>query len=156
MKAIMRWGGGLAALLLVTSASFAWEWASPVFRTPFTIAPDACGPGWYNQGPCGMVYGPNYYLVPPNMPYNGCLPGQKGQYLMAAQQGVPPWVYSMPGTPWTPLTPGTPGTPGHPPAPQTGVYPTHPYVRGPRDFFMFNEVMEEMRGGDMRPARVTP
>ena len=39
---------------------------------------------------------------------------------------------------------------------QTGVYPTHPYVRSPRDFFMWNEDMEDSRGRDTRPNLVVP
>jgi hypothetical protein len=154
MKAIMRWGSGLVALLLFASLSFAWDWQSPVFRTPFPVAPDACGPGWYTQHPCGMVYGPHHYVMPPGMPFCGMLPGEKGRYLMAAQQGIPYWMVPPPGAPgYTP--PGLP-QPGHPNKDLVGVYPTHPYVRGPRDFFMWNEVQEEMRASDLRPARVSP
>jgi hypothetical protein len=56
-----------------------------------------------------MVYGPNYYLRPPFPPYNGerpCLPG-KGR----------PAAFG----------PGEAGP---------LAFPTHPYARSPRDFFM--------------------
>jgi hypothetical protein len=169
MKAIMRWGSGLVALLLFTSVSFSWEWQSPVFRTPFPQNPDACGPGWYNMGHCGMVYGPNYYVVPPWLPFNGMLPGKQGDNLMCAKQGIPPWHVAqaraagmIPGTPAPPQNfpraPGTPFTPPTPPHPDQplgpGIYPSHPYVRSPRDFFMFSEVLEDARGQAPRPLIV--
>jgi hypothetical protein len=39
---------------------------------------------------------------------------------------------------------------------QTGVYPTHPYIRSPRDFFMWSEDMQDTRGRDVRPNLVVP
>lgn len=199
MKAILQWGSGLVALLLFVSSSPAYDWASPVFKWPIQTAPDACGPGWYSIGGCGMVYGPNYYLVPPWMPFNGLLPGPGGQCLMRAQAGIPPWAtqagpygartpltpypsyppampvppnmplppypVSTPMPPYPPATPMPPGTPRPPNAPEppvpdnrtyTGVYPSHPYIRSPRDFFMWNEAMEDLRGQDVRPNLVIP
>ncbi len=90
MKAILQWGSGLVAVLLFVSTSTAYDWASPVFKWPIPVAPDACGPGWYNVGGCGMVYGPNHYVVPPCMPFNGLLPGPQGQCLMAARRAFRP------------------------------------------------------------------
>jgi hypothetical protein len=260
MSAIARGSGAVLALLLFTSVSGSWEYATAVTKCPIPQAPDACGPGWYNVNCYGMVYGPNYWLVPPCLPWNGYLPGKKGAELMAARDGTAPWggaahggamqaqgygpgghpnapgypgsypgtpgapgypggypgIPGYPGTPGgpggypgtpggyahAPSTPGYPGTPGapgtpyppgypntpgvpyppgapyppgtpHPPGnmpyPPTnlpipgqppprpdhakiGTYPTHPYVRGPRDFFMFNEYLEDMRGRDVRPS----
>jgi hypothetical protein len=42
---------------------------------------------------------------------------------------------------------------GHPHAAQGGtiVFPTHPYVRSPRDFFMWRENMEDRMARDFRP-----
>lgn len=40
-------------------------------------APDACRPGSFCTGPCGMVYGPNYNLTPPFPPFNGARPPMK-------------------------------------------------------------------------------
>jgi hypothetical protein len=151
MKAVMRWGGGLGAVLLFSSVSFGWNWASPVFKTPFPMAPDACGPGYYVVGPCGMVYGPNYWLQPPCPPFNGMLPGRTGQALQQAQHGIPPWAPPPAGMPN--LADFQQPPPPHAP---TGIYPTHPYIRGPRDFFMWSEDMEDMRGRDMRPFAVVP
>lgn len=70
-------------------------------------APDACGHGYYNTGPYGMAYGPNYWVTPPFLPFNGLLPN-----------------------------PGFQGNGGQaaPPA-----FPMHPYYRGPRDYFMYEE-----------------
>ncbi|MCI0642662.1 MAG: hypothetical protein L0Y72_16145 [Gemmataceae bacterium] len=34
------------------------------------------------------------------------------------------------------------------------AFPTHPYARGPRDFFMWRENMEEQTRRDMRPSFV--
>jgi hypothetical protein len=199
MKALMPWGSGLVAVLLFATTSHAYNWTSPVFHWGFPVAPDACGPGWYVVNGCGMVYGPNYYLVPPCMPFNGLLPGPNGQALMAAQRGIPPWAQQGPwgrmpnapytpnspyppqpplptNTPWPPNTPFPPNAvmpPGTPMPPRTplpptppeqsadhhahpGIYPSHPYIRGPRDFFMWNEDLEDMRGRDIRPNLVAP
>jgi hypothetical protein len=137
MRALTRWGGGLFGLLLVTTVASAQYFVTPVTRQPFPQAPDACGPGWYNRGPCGMIYGPNHYLVPPvccYMPYKpphpSTLPG------MPPIPGVPKMQYPQPGPP------------------QKQVYPTHPFVRGPRDFFMWSESIEEQEGRSIRPALV--
>jgi hypothetical protein len=245
MSAIARGSGAVLAMLLFASVSFSWEYAYAVTKCPIPSAPDACGPGWYSANCYGMVYGPNYWLYPPCMPFNGYLPGQKGEALMVARAGVPPWAPAAartgalqaqgfgpgsipgvparmpqapgypPGTPMAPGYPGVPGTPmapGYPPAPgvpgypnapgvpgtpmapgypnapgvpgapyppgtplppgtpypptnlpypptppghperaQIGTYPVHPYVRGPRDFFMWNEYLEDVRGRDVRP-----
>jgi hypothetical protein len=138
MRAITRCSGSLLGLLLAALISSAQQpWVTPVTRLPFPTAPDACGPGWYNQGPCGMVYGPNHYLVPPSWqpfcpsaPHPSMVPG------MPAMPGVPRFEYPKPG-------------PG-----RKEVYPTHPFARGPRDYFMWNESIEEQEGRSPRPALV--
>jgi hypothetical protein len=159
MKAIVRWGGGLAAALLFTSVSFGQQWVTPVLRMPFPQNPDACGPGFYVVNGCGAWYGPNYWIKPPYPPFNGILPGPQGQCIQAAQQSVPPWVYAPGGVP-IPRPPGTPGAPNmqfpNPGQPMTGVYPTHTYIRSPRDFFMWSEDMQDTRGRDVRPSLVVP
>jgi hypothetical protein len=98
----------LAALLLACAAAATVQ-ANPWFPTPYPQAPDACGPGYYCTGPCGMVYGPNYCLRPAGMPFNGF---------------VPP-VNNCCGNGNGPLN--------------SPLFPTHPYARGPRDFFMHGE-----------------
>jgi hypothetical protein len=145
MKAIVRWGGGLAAVLLISSVSFAQTWVTPVTKMPYPPNPDACGPGYYVVNGCGAVYGPNYWIKPPYPPFNGILPGPTGQCLQAAQNGIPPWTMKPP-----------PNPPQNPGRPQTGIYPTHPYIRSPRDFFMWSEDMQDTRGRDIRPNLVVP
>lgn len=81
--------------------------APPPPRPP---APDACGPGFWCTGICGMPYGPSYCLRPPFPPFNGMLP-----HPSAVIQNFPS------------ARPGPAGSP---------VFPTHPYARGPRDYFM--------------------
>jgi hypothetical protein len=71
-------------------------------------APDACGPGNYAPNWYGLYYGPNYCVYPPFAPYNGALA-----------------PFCSPG--------GAPGYGGG--APQI-TFPTHPFARGPRDYFM--------------------
>lgn len=110
-------------------------------------APDACGPGSYCTGPCGMVYGPNYCLYPQGCPflmpmtrgfnYKG-IPGPNvfprlpsGQY---APGYKPPPGYPLPPGYCPPPAPGIPPSPG--PFQAIAVFPTHPFARSPRDFFM--------------------
>jgi hypothetical protein len=78
---------------------------------PIPQAPDACGPGFYTQNYCGGWYGPGYALYPPFPPFNGMVPG-------------PP--------------PGAGGAGGYPGMMMGQArFPTHPFARGPRDFFMY-------------------
>jgi hypothetical protein len=58
-----------------------------------------------------MVYGPNYDLRPPFPPFNGLLPPNPGAAGAGAGAGA--------GNVFT-----------------TPVFPTHPYARSPRDYFM--------------------
>ena len=148
MKAIMRWGGGIAVTLLFTSVSFGQNWVTPVLRQPIPQNPDACGPGFYVVNGCGAWYGPNYWIKPLYPPFNGILPGPQGKYLQAAQAGVPPWVYAAP--------PNAQMQMPQPAPPTTGTYPTHPYVRSPRDFFMWSDDMQDTRGRELRPSLVVP
>lgn len=71
------------------------------------VAPDMCGPGFYCINPCGVMYGPNYCVQPPFPPFNGLIPA-----------------------------PGC-GQAGGRPSQFPGMsFPTHPFSRSPRDFFM--------------------
>ncbi|GIW80503.1 MAG: hypothetical protein KatS3mg105_2310 [Gemmatales bacterium] len=91
--------GGLVATAV--EAGYPFPPVSPYqLPPPIRHAPDACGPGFYITNQCGMVYGPNYHILPPFPPYNGERPCWKGC---------------------------------HGPA-----LPTHPFARGPRDFFMID------------------
>ena len=96
---------GLAGVFVATSLASAQYPPYPCMPRP--TAPDACGPGTYNTGRYGMVYGPNYNVHPPYPPFNGISP-------------APPW-YPRPA-PVANLTP---------------EFPSHPYARSPRDYFMY-------------------
>jgi hypothetical protein len=84
---------------------------------PAAPAPDMCGPGFYAQNCCGAWYGPNYCVYPPFPPFNGMI-----------------WARPAPATPGGPGYGG--GMPGYGGSPG---FPTHPFVRSPRDFFMIDE-----------------
>ena len=101
MKATVSWLGAL--VVAAVTASFAHAQS---YYPCLPQAPDACGPGYYNRHPCGMVYGPNYWMYPCCPPFNGLLPSLK---------------------PCPEKQPGYGQVPG---------FPTHPYARGPRDYFM--------------------
>jgi hypothetical protein len=107
-----------AALLLgIVGAASVYAQYQPPYPTPVPparVAPDACGPGFYDVNPWGAVYGPNYYLQPPFMPYQGAIFGRQAAVFPGGGQAGP-------------------GGPGGPPMVR---FPTHPYARSPRDFFM--------------------
>jgi hypothetical protein len=44
--------------------------------------------------------------------------------------------------------------PQQPPPAGQQPYPSHPFVRGPRDFFMWNESLEEQESRSARPPLV--
>jgi hypothetical protein len=84
---------------------------------PIPQAPDAQGPGYYGQNWCGAWYGPNHCVYPPNPPFNGMVFGPPPQVAQAIASGMPPaQAYAMYGQ---------------------ARFPTHPFARGPRDFFMY-------------------
>lgn len=81
-------------------------------QTPYFVyyipkAPDMTGPGFYYTNSCGVTYGPNYCVTPPFAPCNGPLP----PFASGAMNQKPK---------------GYPGM----------SFPTHPYVRSSRDYFM--------------------
>jgi hypothetical protein len=73
-----------------------------------------------------MAYGPSYNVQPAFPPVGG----------------VPP----------PPLNPGGFGNPAAIPA--IAVFPSHPYARGPRDYFMWTEAERERITRERRPALV--
>ena len=126
MRATASCLGALFALGLTASAGFS-QYYSPVHRTPLPYAPDACGGGFYSVCPDGTVYGPNYNLRPPFQPFQGYGPaGTSGRGGFGAGMG----------------------------APQQPVFRYNPYVRGPRDFFMWGDMMDEQTARERRPALV--
>lgn len=131
MTATRIWAGSLAGMLLLVSSASA-QYVSPVTGRPLGYAPDACGPGFYVLCPDGTTLGPNYYLRPCFQPFQGVTP----RVIPIQRNGN--WEFQ---------------TQPQAPQPQADAYPYHPFVRGPRDFFMFRENMEEMARG-MRPSLV--
>lgn len=87
--------------------------------------PDACGAGNYAPNLNGLYYGPNYCVFPPFPPFNGMLP--------VPQAGNPmPYLAGMPRPRPGCLPPYLSPFGGQP------TFPTHPYARGPRDFYMID------------------
>jgi hypothetical protein len=118
-----------AVLGAVFTASLApAQYIAPALNTPLLPAPDACGPGFYCAGPCGCAYGPSYCLRPPFPPVSGVQPPPYWGGQCAQGQGgcVPP----------------------------TAAFPTHPYARGPRDYFMWTEAERERITRERRPPFV--
>ncbi len=133
-------------------------WCAPALQQPISYAPDACGPGFYWANDYGMYYGPSYYLRPCFPPIGSIMPSQAnqnyapgcksgpGSYPGLAQGLMPQGM--VPGAPYAPYGgPGAPGAlpnPGLPPGQQQPpTFVSHPWTRSPRDFFMWNEVVED-------------
>jgi hypothetical protein len=136
MKTTVRW---LGALLLASAAVPAlhaqYNPACHIACHPPYCAPDACGDGFYWRHPCGGYFGPNYCVRPPWEPFNGFAPCPGCN---PAAPVCPQAAHAKPGLPPPPCLikptpvayPGGGGPLGSP------VFPTHPYARGPRDYFM--------------------
>ncbi|HZV05050.1 MAG TPA: hypothetical protein VE999_08225 [Gemmataceae bacterium] len=108
-----RYVGLGAFLCLAFSAGLAQ--AQPqcgCYYPPIPQAPDMCNPGYYWTSICGLNYGPAHCVYPPYPPFQGMVPGPPNR---------------GPG--------GGPG--GGPGAAGSPTFPTHPYARSPRDFFMY-------------------
>jgi len=131
MKSTMRWAVPLLGVVLTASAAPA-QYVAPVTHRPLGYAPDACGPGFYVMCPDGTIIGPNYCLRPPFEPFQGVRPMV---IPIRTQNG---WQFQTQAA----QQPAT-----------TDAFPYHPFVRGPRDFFMFRENMEEL-ARQTRPALV--
>ena len=142
MKAVFAWAGAVLGVVVC---------ASGVRADPYDCysrtAPDACGPGYYVTNQYGGTYGPCYDLYPPFPPVSGlppmgrqaprgCPPGMAGA---AAGMAGPGYPAGMAGAGCLPGMAGA-GCPGMMPGPQgpSGIaaFPSHPFARGPRDFFM--------------------
>ncbi len=116
MKATVFSTGAFLGLALTASlASAGGVYYSPVFNTPLAQAPNTYGPGFYVICPNGVVYGPNYCLRPPELPY--------APPIATPTQAIP-------------------------------AFPSHPYARSPRDFFMWRENMEDQLRRTQRPNLV--
>ncbi len=101
----------LAAALAVSTAH------AQYFGPGVPQAPDCCGPSYYAPNWFGQYYGPNYNLYPGYGPYNGPV-----DYPRFTVQ--PNGTFGLGG-----------GTAVAPPL----SFPTNPYMRGPRDFFMADD-----------------
>jgi hypothetical protein len=101
------------------------------FGYPRPPAPDACGPGYIALNCCGCPYGPNYCLRPPWEPFNGLRPGLGGPAGLPSPASLP--QLGMGGQP---------------------SFPTHPFARSPRDYFMWTEVSEEEAARRRMPALI--
>ncbi|MFO0968943.1 MAG: hypothetical protein U0793_25605 [Gemmataceae bacterium] len=156
---------------------------APALCVPLPVGPSPCNtPGFYIAYPDGRcyptVYGPNYYLRPPGLPFQGILPGDIGKAVTAGRPmsgpGAPPGMPPMMAGPGMPGMPGMPpGMVPMPPMPQMEnleglsmayygrpkgaaqvVFPSHPNVRSPRDFFMWRETMEDRAERELRPRLI--
>ena len=129
MRATASCLGALLALGLTASAGFS-QYYSPARHTPLGYAPDACYGGFYTVCPDGTAFGPNYNVRPPFEPFQGYgAPGGRGR-------------------------PGVGGAMGGPQPPLPPVFRYNPYVRSPRDFFMWGDMMEDQIARERRPALV--
>jgi hypothetical protein len=108
----------LLGLLVVIPARAQYPPCCPAPYIP--QAPDACGPGCYAVNPWSQLFGPNYNVYPGGLPWNGALP--------------------------PPSPPGGGGGGGGGPAGCGfgGYFPTHPFARSPRDYFMEYEKEQEI------------
>jgi hypothetical protein len=110
MKATVAGLAALLALAVFAPASRA-QYCRPFYPccyAPIPRAPDASGQGSYCANGYGQMYGPNYNVYPPFQPFNGMV--------------FPPCNGNGYGNGY-----GNGGSP---------LIPTHPFARGPRDYFM--------------------
>lgn len=117
-------------------ASAQYPALSPVYCRPYPQNPDGCGPGYYYYDCYGTQYGPTYHVVPPWQPFNGVLPVPR----------------PVPGPNGKPMIPGFQAQGG---PPQQPTFPSHPYMRSPRDYFMWNEAQNDRSTREQLP-RFTP
>jgi hypothetical protein len=135
-------------LLIGLSGSFAQaQFVYPHTPAPtptvryYPPAPDMCGPGFYALNCCGCPYGPIYCVRPPWEPFNGLRPNLQGP--SAAGPGLGPQARGVaPPLAGLPPLASLPQQPRYAPQPPVS-FPTHPFARSPRDFFMYTEVTED-------------
>jgi hypothetical protein len=111
--------------------------------------------------------GPNPFNGVPN-PFNGVPYPYSGGPAMQTPYGAPPMAMNpmQPFQPYAGMQPFQqfgafqpmqgPRMDTMPPPPMLGgaSYPTHPFIRSPRDFFMWGETMEDERARGNRPIAV--
>ncbi len=111
MRASLPGLGAVFAAALAASAAHAQGCYVPYIPK----APDMCGPGSYGPNLNGLLYGPNYCVFPPFPPYQGELPAPPPGSCIPQLPGMPPAACMQPQV----------------------TFPTHPFARGPRDYFMY-------------------
>jgi hypothetical protein len=133
-----RWLAALGAVVFFAASASAQNvpayWIAPATGWPAGNNPDMSGPGMYFVTPGGLVTGPHYYVNPCWCPETGYQPGPR-PCKSAPVSGVAP----------PPMAGGLP---------TVSSFPSHPYVRSPRDFFMFHENLEVERSRELRPIIV--
>jgi hypothetical protein len=132
-----RWLAILGAIAFLAPAASAQTNVPPYWVQPGTgwkagNNPDMSGPGMYFVTPGGLVTGPHYYVIPAWCPETGYRPG-------------PPACKPVTGAPPPPMSGALP---------TVNSFPSHPYVRSPRDYFMFYENLEVERSRELRPITV--
>ncbi len=135
MRATLICGAALLSLALATSQAHSQTYYSPVFGTAAPRAPDA-----YNPGPCATCgHGAGFCVRPPWPPFNG-----PGPFEMAGRGRGGHGGFGR----------GYGARHGNGPGAEA-VHPSilhHPFMRSPRDFFMWGQNMEDARAG--RPSLV--
>jgi hypothetical protein len=140
---------GLVGVLGAVGMSQAW-YRAPAYKVPLGFAPDACGPGFYTVCPNGYCFGPNYYVYPPCPAFGGQMPADKARELLDLQgRGIQAPPYAQHGVPLPNPGYNPPLPEQHPPG-----FPSHPFARSPRDFFMWSDVMQDRLARAQRPALV--
>lgn len=134
---------GLALVGVASSASaqypLRYPYVSPALKQPIPWAPDMMGPGFYLVNAQGGITGPHHYVRPYWCPETGFAPGplcKPGARPVGPVQGMPPPPMLGQGLP------------------TVNSFPSHPFARSPRDFFMFHENLEAERSRDLRPSIV--
>jgi hypothetical protein len=139
----------LASLLVAVGVAAGLAEAQ-CYYLPVPQAPDMCNPGYYRYNCQGNLYGPYHNVYPQFGPWQGMVPGPSVPWIreqMYRQAGYNPPPQPQPPGPdiarqaYAPygMQPGYAAMqgPGHP-----GGYPglwTNPFVRSPRDFFMYGD-----------------
>ena len=123
MKATAPWLGVLLAAVLPASPA-----GAQCYYPPIPQAPDMCNPGYYCTNNCGIQYGPNHCVYPCFPPFQGMVPGPP------PPKGGPGGAGAGPGPGGVGAGPGG-ACPGY----FSPSFPTHPFARSPRDYFMAYE-----------------
>ncbi|MBI3410775.1 MAG: hypothetical protein HY040_20760 [Planctomycetes bacterium] len=128
MKATIVWAGaliGVAAAAVPSFADYPPYFSPVVYQRQGNACPNYGQGSFAPQNQGGLFYGHLHPVQPGFPPSSGIYHG-----MFNGNGGIP----------------GANGTPGS--------FPSHTYMRGPRDFFMWREVMEDAQRRDQRPNLV--